>query len=133
MNKLKGKVAVVTGGGRGIGAAVAKGGVILNATSSVGHKGRAFWGGYCVSKFALEGLTQVLAEELKDEHIFVYAVNPGGTRTRMRAQAYPKEDPATLPTPEEVAEVFVDLAANPDPHKTGTTIESRGLSRTRRS
>jgi len=93
-------------------------GAILNVTSSVGKTGRAKWGAYAVSKFAIEGLTQVLAEELKPHNITVNSVNPGSLATEMRRQAYPKENPALLRKPEEVTEVFVYLASY---HGTGIT------------
>jgi NAD(P)-dependent dehydrogenase (short-subunit alcohol dehydrogenase family) len=82
---------------------------ILFTTSSVGHKGRANWGAYAVSKFAIEGLAQVMAEELVNSPIRVNCINPGGTRTRMRAHAYPGEDPATLPTPEQILPTYLFL------------------------
>jgi len=85
---------------------------IINVSSSVGRKGKADWGAYAASKFGLEGLTQVLADELKDTNIRINSVNPGGTRTQMRADAYPDEDPDTLPTPEEISSVFVYLASD---------------------
>lgn len=86
-------------------------GCVINVSSSVGRKGRAGWGPYAVSKFGLEGLTQVLAEELAACGVRVYSVNPNATRTRMRAEAYPDEDPAALKTPEATARAFVQLAS----------------------
>jgi len=73
----------------------------------------------------LEGFTQVLAEELRPHGIRVNSVNPGPTRTEMRAAAYPDEDPLTLPTPEEVAEVFVYLASEESTSVTGQALEAR--------
>jgi NAD(P)-dependent dehydrogenase (short-subunit alcohol dehydrogenase family) len=64
-----------------------RGGAIINVSSSVGRVGRAGWGAYSVSKFGVEGLSQVLAEELREQGIRVNTVNPGGTRTAMRAAA----------------------------------------------
>ncbi len=77
-----------------------------------------------VSKFGVEGLTQAWADELEAECIRVNAVNPGGTRTQMRAAGYPQEDPLTLPTPEEIAPVFVWLA-RADTAVTGQSLEAR--------
>lgn len=78
-----------------------KHGRLVFTTSSVGRKGRAFWGAYAVSKFATEGLMQILADELENTtDIRTFAVNPGGTRTAMRASAYPGEDPSEVPPPE---------------------------------
>ncbi|EAR07748.1 YciK family oxidoreductase [Reinekea blandensis] len=77
-------------------------GRILFTTSSVGRKGRAYWGAYAVSKFATEGLMQTLADELGAiSQVRTFAVNPGGTRTAMRASAYPGEDPGDVPPPED--------------------------------
>lgn len=87
-------------------------GAVINVSSSVGRTGRKLWGAYAVSKFAVEGLTQVLAEELKPFNIRVNSVNPGPMATEMRRQAYPQEDPATLRTPEQLTEVFVYLASD---------------------
>jgi len=71
-------------------------------------------GTYAISKFALEGLSNNLALELKSEGIRVNSVNPGPTRTRMRAAAVPQEDPMTLPTPEDIVPVFLHLARASD-------------------
>lgn len=75
-------------------------GRIIFTTSSVGRRGRAYWGAYAVSKFATEGLMQTLAEELENtSRIRTHCINPGGTRSNMRALAYPAEDPTKLPLP----------------------------------
>ncbi|WP_084649383.1 YciK family oxidoreductase [Saccharospirillum impatiens] len=80
---------------------VSPAGRIIYTTSSVGREGRAYWGAYAVSKFATEGLMQTLADELKNiSRVRVHCINPGGTRTAMRAKAYPGEDPKTVPAPE---------------------------------
>jgi NAD(P)-dependent dehydrogenase (short-subunit alcohol dehydrogenase family) len=100
-------------------------GSIINVSSGVGRVGKARWGAYAVSKFGVEGLTQVLADEVKDYGIRVNAVNPGGTRTEMRAKAYPEEDPMTLPTPEEIIGVFVYLASAESRGVTGKSFEAR--------
>lgn len=74
---------------------------ILFLTSSVGREGRPYWGAYAASKFAVEGMAQVLAGEVVTHPDFcVNVVNPGRTRTPMRAMAYPGEDVNTVPTPE---------------------------------
>lgn len=102
-------------------------GSIINVSSGVGRVGRARWGAYAATKFALEGLTQVLAEELKDTGIRVNSLNPGPTRTRMRAQAYPDEDPMTLPAPEEIAPAFIYLASDAARGVSGQSFEARDL------
>ncbi|MFB3076052.1 MAG: SDR family NAD(P)-dependent oxidoreductase [Candidatus Methylomirabilales bacterium] len=100
-------------------------GSIINVSSGVGRVGKPRWGAYAASKFGLEGLTQVLAAELQPLHIRVNAVNPGGTRTTMRAAAYPEEDPLTLPTPEEITPIFVYLASDASRDVTGQSLEAR--------
>ena len=100
-------------------------GSIINVSSGVGRKGKPNWGPYAVSKFGVEGFTQVLAEELRPHGIRVNSVNPAGTRTEMRASAYPDEDPLTLPTPEDIAPVFVYLASDQSKDMTGLAYEAR--------
>ena len=100
-------------------------GSVINVSSSVGRKGKPNWGPYAVSKFGLEGFTQVLAEELRPHGVRVNSVNPGATRTEMRASAYPDEDPMTLPRPEEIAEAFVYLASDESSSVTGQALEAR--------
>lgn len=106
-------------------------GSIINVSSSVGRKGKADWGAYAVSKFGLEGFTQVLASELQSSGVRVNSVNPGATRTGMRADAYPEEDPLTLPTPEDIAEVFIYLASDESHSVTGQAFEAREYSKIR--
>ena len=68
---------------------------VVFTSSGVGRKARAFWTSYSISKFAVEGLMQSLADEYEKE-MRVNSYNPGPTRTQMRAQAFPAEDPNTL-------------------------------------
>ncbi len=82
---------------------------IVFTSSSVGRRGRAYWGAYAVSKFAVEGLMQVLAHELEGSMIRANSVNPGAVRTAMRIQAYPAEDQSTLAAPEDVVGPFLYL------------------------
>jgi NAD(P)-dependent dehydrogenase (short-subunit alcohol dehydrogenase family) len=103
-------------------------GSIINVSSAVGRVGRARWGAYAVSKFGLEGLTQVLADEVKEFGIRVNSVNPGPTRTEMRAEAYPEEDPLTLPTPEQITPIFVHLASAQSENVTGQMLEAQDWS-----
>jgi NAD(P)-dependent dehydrogenase (short-subunit alcohol dehydrogenase family) len=100
-------------------------GAIINLTSGVGRVGKAKWGAYAVSKAALEGFTQVLADELRAEGIRVNSVNPAATRTQMRAQAYPAEDPMTLPTPNSIMPIFVFLASDESLHVSGQALNAR--------
>jgi NAD(P)-dependent dehydrogenase (short-subunit alcohol dehydrogenase family) len=85
-------------------------GCIILISSSVGRAGRAGWGAYAVSKFGVEGLCQVMADELKPFGVTVVTFNPGGTRTTMRAQAYPHEDRRKLHAPSVPAEALLRLA-----------------------
>lgn len=102
-----------------------KKGSIINVSSSVGRRGKALWGAYAASKFGLEGLTQVLADELSSTNIRVNSVNPGGTRTEMRAKAYPEEDPMTLPAPEDIMPVFLYLASDESNNISGEAFHAR--------
>jgi NAD(P)-dependent dehydrogenase (short-subunit alcohol dehydrogenase family) len=87
-------------------------GRVIFVTSSVARTHRVYWAPYSVAKAALEALAKTYANETIDSAIKVNLVDPGATATRMRAEAYPGEDPNTLPTPEEVAETFVRLASH---------------------
>jgi NAD(P)-dependent dehydrogenase (short-subunit alcohol dehydrogenase family) len=80
---------------------------IVFTSSSVGRKGRAFWGAYAVSKFGTEGLMETLADELAE--IRVNCINPGATRTGMRRKAYPGEDPGRLRTPADIMAPYLYL------------------------
>lgn len=84
---------------------------VVFTSSSVGRKAKAYWGAYAVSKFATEGLSQLLADELDDDrqNIRVNSLNPGGTRTNMRAHAYPAESPGNNPAPEEIMPIYLYL------------------------
>jgi NAD(P)-dependent dehydrogenase (short-subunit alcohol dehydrogenase family) len=83
---------------------------VIFTGSGVSVRGRAYWGAYAASKFAIEGVMQVLSDETDTlTKIRVNSVNPGKTRTRMRARAYPGEDPATLPEPAAVLAPYLFL------------------------
>lgn len=83
---------------------------ILFTGSGVGLKGRAFWGAYAASKAAAENLMQTLADELQEtSQIRTNSINPGATRTRMRATAYPAEDPDSIKTPDALMPAYVFL------------------------
>lgn len=89
---------------------------VVFTSSGVGRVGKPFWGAYAVSKFGTEGLMQVLASEVEGgTQIRSNAVNPGPTRTAMRRQAYPGEDPAALKTPDEIVGTYLFLLG-PDSH-----------------
>jgi len=82
---------------------------VIYTSSGVGNVGRAFWGAYSVSKFATEGLSQVLADEHRHGNLRVNCINPGATRTGMRLSAFPGEDRDALKRPEEILATYVFL------------------------
>jgi len=97
---------------------------LLFSSSGVGAKPRAYWGAYSVSKYALEGLAKLLMEELENaSYIRVNIINPGGTRTSMRASAFPNEDPATLKTPEDLMPLYLYLMGDDSQHLKGETLQ----------
>ena len=84
---------------------------VIFTSSGVGRKARAFWTSYSISKFATEGLMQSLSDEYEKE-MRINSFNPGPTRTSMRAQAFPAEDPMLLKTPEEVSKDYLWLLSD---------------------
>ncbi len=100
-------------------------GSLVFTTSSVGRQGRAGWGAYAVSKFATEGMMQVLAEEYQSKHLRVNCINPGGTRTKMRASAFPSEDPQKLKTPADIMPLYLWLMGDDSRRKTGMSFDAQ--------
>ena len=98
---------------------------LVFTSSGVGRKGRAYWGAYAVSKFANEGLMQVLADELENSVIRVNSINPGATRTKMRANAYPGEDPQALPTAQDIIPAYLWLMDSASEETNGQAINAR--------
>jgi len=98
---------------------------IITTTSGVARKGRAHWGSYAVSKFAIEGFTQVLADELEKTNIRVNAINPGATRTKMRATAYPAEDASLLASPEDLTSLYLYLMGKDSRSVNGQSIDAQ--------
>lgn len=97
----------------------AKDASLLFTSDHLGRKGKAYWGAYTVSKFGIEGLMQVMAEELGEKsNIRVNSFAPGPTRTKLRALAYPGEDPGSLKSPEQLAPFYIWLLG---PDSQGTT------------
>lgn len=91
----------------------AEAGKVIGITSSVGRKPRAYWGAYGASKAAFETLLGVYGDELAEiSRVRTAILDPGATRTKMRARAYPGEDPASVKSPETVAARIVALAVN---------------------
>jgi len=99
---------------------------VLFTSSSVGRRGRAYWGAYAVSKFATEGFMQVLAAELENiTSIRVNSLNPGRARTMMRRQAYPAEDLNTLPLPETLTGPYIALLGPASRGVMGRTFDAQ--------
>lgn len=100
-------------------------GSLVFTSSSVGQQGRANWGAYAVSKFATEGMMQVLADEYQNHPLRVNCINPGGTRTGMRANAFPTEDPQKLKTPADIMPLYLWLMGDDSRRKTGMTFDAQ--------
>ncbi|MER8765635.1 MULTISPECIES: SDR family NAD(P)-dependent oxidoreductase [unclassified Mesorhizobium] len=93
-------------------------------SSSLAHSARAFWAPYAASKAAVEAMTRSWAHETENLPLRVNAADPGATRTAMRAQAVPGEDPETLPHPSEIAKRIVPLAS-PTLKETGLIFQAK--------
>lgn len=104
---------------RGFDAALRLGrGTVVAVTSSVGSRPRAYWGAYGASKAALENMVATYADEMQSLGVNAIILDPGRTRTAMRARAYPGEDPALLKSPEDVAKVLsAGLTKEPGLHR----------------
>lgn len=98
---------------------------LVFTTSSVGREGRSGWGAYAVSKFATEGMMQVLAEEYKQSNLRVNCINPGGTRTSMRASAFPDEDSKKLKTPADIMPLYLYLMGDDSRRKNGISFDAQ--------
>jgi NAD(P)-dependent dehydrogenase (short-subunit alcohol dehydrogenase family) len=96
---------------------------VIFTSSSVGRKAKAFWGTYAISKFATEGMMQVLADEHKNSLVRFNCINPGATRTDMRAKAYPGEDPKTLKTAADIMAPYVYLMSDISRGITGQSLD----------
>ncbi len=102
-----------------------KSGSVIMVSSGVARAGRANWGAYAVSKAGIECMAEVVSDELKDQGVRVNVVNPGATRTDMRALARPGEDKAALPAPADITNVFVYLASDASKGVSGERFEAR--------
>lgn len=93
-------------------------------TSNAAHSARAFWAPYAASKAAVETLMRSWADETRSLPLRVNAADPGGTRTAMRAQAFPGENPDTLPHPSEIASRIISMAS-PELGRTGLIYQAK--------
>lgn len=97
-------------------------GVVINVSSGQGRRGTAGWGPYAASKFGLEGMTQVWADETRGTKIRFYTLSPGPTATAMRAAFAPDEDPKTIKSPAVTAQAFAALALDDCALPTGAVL-----------
>ena len=98
---------------------------VIFTSSGVGQIGKAFWGAYSVSKFATEGLAQILADEHRQTSMRVNCINPGATRTGMRLAAYPAEDRNLLKTPQEILAPYIFLLGPDSEGVTGQRFDAQ--------
>ncbi|MBU2675462.1 MAG: YciK family oxidoreductase [Gammaproteobacteria bacterium] len=98
---------------------------IIFTSSGVGRTGKAFWGAYAVSKFATEGLSQVLADEHRQGTLRSNCINPGPTRTSMRLAAYPAEERDKLKGPGDILSPYVYLLGPDSKGVTGMSIDAQ--------
>jgi len=98
---------------------------VIFTSSGVGRKGRAHWGAYAISKFATEGMAQVLADEYESSSMRVNVINPGATRTKMRSKAYPAEDSSRLKTPADLMPLYLFLMSDDSKDITGGSFDAQ--------
>jgi len=99
-------------------------GSVVFTSSTVGTHPRAFWGAYALSKQAVEGMSDIFTQETQNTtNLRFNCVNPGGTRTNMRAHAYPGENPMSLKTPEDIMAGYVCLMSDESIAVRGQVIE----------
>ena len=100
---------------------------LVFTSDAVGRRGKAYWGAYGVSKFGLEGLMQILADETRGSSpIRVNSVDPGPTRTRLRALAYPGEERDSVKPPEALAPLYLWLMGPDSRGRTGEAFTAEG-------
>lgn len=98
---------------------------LVFTSSGVGSQGRAYWGAYSISKFATEGMMQVIADEYENSSLRTNAINPGATNTNMRASAYPAEDKNKIATPADIMPLYVYLMSDDSLAVNGQTIKAQ--------
>ena len=97
---------------------------VIFTSSGVGKVGKAFWGAYSVSKFGIEGLSQILSNEhSNDKSIRFNCINPGAIETKMRKAAYPLENPMNLLKPEDIMEKYLWLMSDDSSDIFGQSID----------
>ena len=99
---------------------------IVFTSSALGRTGRAYWGAYAIANYALEGMMQVLADELESERpIRVNSIDPGWVRTALYTRAYPGRDPNRLPAPEDVMACYLYLMGPDSRGVTGQALSAQ--------
>lgn len=99
---------------------------IVFTSDSVGRRGKAYWGAYGVSKFGIEGMMQILADELENiGSIRVNSIDPGPVRTLLRNRAYPAENPAGLVTPDQIMGIYLYLMGPDSRAVSGQALEAQ--------
>jgi NAD(P)-dependent dehydrogenase (short-subunit alcohol dehydrogenase family) len=99
---------------------------VIFTTSGVGRIGRAFWGAYAVSKFAVEGMVQIWAAETEDlNSVRINCINPGATSTQMRAKAFPAENPSSIASPEDIMPAYLYLMGSDSIGINGQSIDAQ--------
>ncbi len=99
---------------------------VVFTTSSVGRRGRAYWGAYAISKAACDNMAEIFADELEaNTPIRVNTLNPGAVRTRMRNMAYPAEDPTSLPTADSLMAAWLWLIGPDSRGHTGQHFDAQ--------
>ena len=98
---------------------------LVFTSSGVGRKGKAYWGAYSVSKFATEGMMQLIADEYESSNIRTNCINPGATRTKMRNAAYPGENQQTLKTPEDIMPTYLYLMSDASIETNGQSLNAQ--------
>jgi len=101
---------------------------IVFTSADVGRKGRAYWGAYGVSCFGIEGMMQILADELTNTSVRVNSLDPGAVRTALRARAYPGEDPTTRPEPNTILGSYLYLMGPDSRGTTGQALSAQNRS-----
>ncbi len=101
---------------------------VLFTSDSVGRRGKAYWGAYGVSKFGIEGMMQILAEELEDSSkIRVNSIDPGPVRTELRIKVYPGVNPASWAMPDEVVNPYLYLMGPDSRGITGQAFDAQRM------
>ncbi|WP_046206154.1 YciK family oxidoreductase [Acinetobacter radioresistens] len=98
---------------------------VVFASSGVGREVRERWGAYSVSKIAIEAVSKLFAVENQHPNIRFNCINPGATRTAMRAKAFPDEDPKVLATPETIMPAYLYLMGEDSRHMNGQSIDAQ--------